>query len=148
MIAKRRGPFRLPRRALLLWRVRVTLCALPAPVLVALFFADSSVWRRVLSGVWIAAYLIFFLFFYPVMYRKLSFASNGHSFVVHCGVFYNRIKAMEIRNIQHVTCTASPLEKAMGLCTLFVWGAGGLIRVPSMDAGDARALSGGWGARL
>lgn len=148
MIVRKRGPFRLPRRTLFLWRVRLTACTLPAPVLVTLFFADSPVWRRALSGIWIAAYLFFFLFFYPVMYHKLSFGSNGHSFVVHCGVFYNRIKAMEIRNIQHVTCTASPLENAMGLCTLFVWGAGGLIRVPSMEAGDARALSDGWGARL
>jgi len=146
MIAKGRGPFRLPPRTLLLWRIRLTVCAVPAPVIVALFFAGSPVWRRALSAVWIAVYLFFFLFFYPVMHRKLSFGSNGHSVVVHCGVFYNRIKAMEIRNIQQVRCTSSPLERAMGLCTLFIFGAGGLIRVPSMDIKDARALSGGWEA--
>lgn len=132
---------KLNRNALFLWRIRLTACVAPLPLAVALFFGSSPVWNLTLTLLWVLFYLFMFLFYYPVKHVKLLFGVNGHAFIVYCGVFYNRIKAMELKNVQFVTICASPLERVMKLSTLFVWGAGGKIRVPSMPSEDAERLS-------
>lgn len=133
---------KLPRRALTLWRVRLTAAALPFPVLIALFFsyARSPVWNRTLSALWIAGYLFMFLFYYPVKHHKLSFCVGSQGYLVRCGVFYSRVKSIPLQNIQSVSTGASPLERVMKLCSLTVWGAGSLIHVVSMEERDAREL--------
>lgn len=125
---------KVDRRALLLWRVRLSACILLCPFLIALFFPSFPVWTAVLTILWIAFYLFMFLIYYPVKYYKLCYAITGTSLVIKCGVFYNRVKAIELQNIQHVTTGATPLSRLFGLCSLQVWGAGGIVYIPGLRA--------------
>ena len=133
---------KVSRRALLLWRIRLSAGVFLCPFLIALFFPDAPVWTAVLTILWIAFYLFMFLLYYPIKYYKLSYTLTAASLVIRCGVFYNRMKAMELRNIQHVTTGATPLARALGLCSLQVWGAGGIVYIPGLPKEEALRLCG------
>lgn len=124
---------RVHRRALLLWRIRLSVGVLICPFLIALFFPAAPVWTAALTILWIAFYLFMFLLYYPIKYWKLSYRVTDTSLIIKCGVFYNRIKAMELQNIQHITTGATPLSRAFSLCSLQVWGAGGIVYIPGLQ---------------
>lgn len=129
-----------PRRALTLWRVRLIIAALPAPLLVSLFFSASPVWYSCLTALWVAAFLVFFLIYYPIKYHRLSYEIRNGKLVVVCGVLYSNIKAIEIKNIQHVSQSATPLQRIMSLCSVVVAGAGGNILISGVLPNEAAAL--------
>ncbi|MCI8442075.1 MAG: PH domain-containing protein [Provencibacterium sp.] len=133
---------KVSRRALLLWRIRLSLLVLVCPFLIALFFPAAPVWTAVLTILWIVFYLLMFLLYYPVKYWKLCYAITETSLIIKCGVFYNRMKAMQLQNIQHVTTGASPLARALGLCSLQVWGAGGIVYIPGLSKEAGARLCG------
>lgn len=131
---------KIGRRALLLWRLRLCLCTAVCPFLIALFFPGAQVWSAVLTVCWVSVFLGFFLLYYPIKYQRLSYGIHGSSLVVHCGVFYNRLKAIDLGNIQHVSSVAGPLQRLFGLASVYVAGAGGVIAVPCLEEADARVL--------
>lgn len=131
---------RVGRRALLLWRIRLSLLTLICPFTVALFFSAAPVWSAVLTLLWILLYLFLFLFYYPVKDAKLRYTVTGTTLVIYCGVFYNRMKAMELKNIQHVSVGATPLARLLGLCSVQVWGAGGMVYLPGLQRQVGMAL--------
>lgn len=129
-------------RALLLWRVRLSAGILLCPFFIALFFPSAPVWTAVLTVLWMVFYLFMFLIYYPVKYYKLSYTVTETSFILRCGVFYNRMKAMELRNIQNITTSATPLARLLGLCSVQVWGAGSVLYLSGLRAGEGAALCG------
>lgn len=131
---------KIGRRALLLWRIRLCLCALPCPFLIALFFPGAEIWSAVLTVLWVSVFLGMFLLYYPIKYQRLRYTLGGHSLQVHCGVFYNRLKAIDLNNIQHVSSVAGPLQRLLSLASVYVAGAGGVIALPCLEAANARAL--------
>jgi len=90
--------------------------------------------------VWITAFLILFLWYYPLKYRKLSYAANGDVLVINCGVIYTRRKSILIKNIQYISLVTLPLHKVFGLCAVFFHAAGGYIYLPCIRQGDALLL--------
>ena len=133
---------RTDRRALLLWRMRLSLGVLICPFIIALFFPAAPIWEAVLTILWIVFYLFMFLIYYPVKYAKLRYTVTDANLVIHCGVFYNRVKAMQLQNIQHVSTGATPLARALGLCSVQVWGAGGVLYLPGLKRQVGAALCG------
>lgn len=131
---------RIDAHILTYWRIRLTALCLLCPVFIALFFSAAPVWRTCLTVGWMLSYVFFYVFYYPVKYRKLSYMVNRQCLVIHCGVFYNRVKGIELRNIQHVSTSASPLLRVMGLCTVYISCAGGMLYIPGLKKESARAL--------
>lgn len=119
--------------ALLLWRIRLTAITAICPFLITLFLRDESPFKKNLTVLWILLFLFFFLFYYPIKFRRLSYRLEKQCIVIHCGVFYRRLKMMEFHNIQHLTVSATPLQHLMGLRTLYIAGAGGRIYLPCLD---------------
>ena len=128
-------------RALLLWHIRLSLGCLCFPLLIRLFFTESPVWTAILTFLWIAFYLFMFLFYYPVKYHRLSYSFNTHALIIRCGVFYNRIKAIEFENVQHVTIGATPLQQVMHLCSIYIVGAGGMVYIPCLSLSAAHRVA-------
>lgn len=127
-------------RVLLLWRGRLVLAAIPCPLLIALFFPGSPVWSSVLTGLWVTVFLLMFLVYYPLKYHRLRYELVNDSLRVTCGVFYKNVKGITLTNIQHISITATPLQRILRLSSLYVAGAGGTISLYGLPAADAERL--------
>ena len=127
-------------KALVLWRLRLCLIALVPSFFSALFFAPGSVVWLVLTMLWVIVFLAFFVWYYPLKYRKLSYTVAGEVLVINCGVIYTRRKSMLLKNIQYVTLITLPLGRLFGLCTVFFEAAGGRLHLPCVKLEDGRSL--------
>lgn len=133
---------RIEKKALSLWRVRLCLVTFFCPLVVALFFFGFPVWRTGLTILWAALFIGMYAGYYPLKYHRLSYKLTSKSLVIHCGVFYDRVKAMELANVQQVTTGATPLQRLMGLCSVYVHGAGGTVYIPCLRPEEAERLCG------
>ena len=125
---------------LTVWRIRLLLVAL-VPSFFSAFFAPRINWVWWLStAAWMAAFLYFYIFYYPIKYRKLSYGFNRRCLLIHCGVIYTRVKAVPLTSIQYATVASSPLERLFGVCSLFVYAAGSSVYIPGLPPADADRL--------
>lgn len=131
---------RIDPRALLVWRIRLCVCALLPSFLSALFFAPGTLVWCILTGLWVAAFLALFLWYYPLKYKKLSYAASDDLLVIRCGVIYTRRKSILIKNIQYITIVTLPLPKLFGLCAIFFQAAGGWMYLPCVRRQDAQMM--------
>ena len=59
---------------------------------------------------------------------------------VRRGVVYEQTDAVYIRNLQYTTLSQTPLQKLMGLATLRLYAAGGIVYIPCLNYEEARLL--------
>lgn len=128
------------RRALTLWRTRLSLAALIPAFLSALFFRPGSLIWLILTVAWVLVFLVMFVWYYPLKYHKLSYTVAGEVLVINCGVVYTRRKTMLVDNIQYVTVLVTPLGRLFGLCTVFFEAAGGRLHLPGIPMEDGERL--------
>lgn len=131
---------KIDRKALLVWWIRLCLGALVLSFLSALFFAPHSIWWVGATALWVVAFLVLFVWYYPLKYHKLSYAANSEILVINCGVIYTRRKSMLIKNIQYISIVSMPLLSAFGLRAVFFHAAGGFVYLPCVRLGDALLL--------
>lgn len=141
------------KKALLVWRIRLcVMAALVLSLMQIMLYATAMVWF-ILWGLLGAAFLVMFFWYYPLKYRKLSYAAEGDIVVINCGVIYTRRKSIIKNNIQYTTIITPPLFRVFGLCGIIFRAAGGDIYLPGIKRADAVLLqkdiaaNGGEGAK-
>lgn len=127
-------------KALWVWRIRLCLGALALSFLSALFFSPENLVWKIATGCWVAAFLALFVWYYPLKFRKLSYAAAGDILVINCGVIYTRRKSILVRNIQYISLVALPLHRVFGLCAIFFHAAGGYVYLPCIRRADGLLL--------
>ncbi len=125
---------------LTVWRLRL----LPAAAIfffLSLQFAavHEPVWW-LFTGSWITICIILLYFYFPLKYRRLSYAVNHRIFLLHCGVLYTRIKAVPFHAVQYAAILSTPLERRFSICSLMLYMAGGHISVPGLHNKEAEEL--------
>ena len=133
-------PQKLDRRALTVWRVRLTLIMLIPSFLVSLFFSMDSLYWKIGTGIWVGVFATLFFWYYPLKYKKLSFYLNEESLVIGCGVFYTRVKSMPLCNIQYVTLGQTLLQRVLQVKSVFIVAAGGWVYLPGVEKETANRL--------
>lgn len=136
MTAKKADP-----KALLLWRLRLFLGALPFFILTSLFCELRSPLWLALTGVWVLLFLGFYLAYYPIKYHRLSYRLTGERLLVTSGVVYWRTTAIELANIQFVSLVRTPLATALGLASVTVHAAGGRAHLSGLRYKEAARLT-------
>ncbi|GEM_PF-1275801 len=131
---------KIDRYALLVWRMRLCVAALIPSFFTALFFSPTRVLWLLITALWITAFLVMFLWYYPLKYRKLSYAANSEVLVINCGVIYTRRKSVYVKNIQYISLVTLPLDNLFGLCMVFFHVAGGNVYLPGVRISDALLL--------
>lgn len=125
---------------LTVWRIRLLLVSV-LPSFLSAFFAPHINWIWWLfTSVWIFAFLCFYILYYPIKYRKLSYSFNERCLLIHCGVIYTRVKAVPFESIQYLSVASTPLQRLFGLCSLFVFAAGSTVYIPGLIFEEALAL--------
>lgn len=126
-------PKHVSPKALLLWRIRLCAAALLLSFLTSLTLAVFSLPWWVCSGALAAAFLFFYCFYYPIKYKKLTYAAGRGILVLHGGVFYRRRRSIALSNIQYLSLFETPLSRLLGLGDLIVHAAGGTLYLPGLD---------------
>lgn len=129
-------------RILTVWRIRLLVTAVAPSAVTAYFFINRTWIWWLFSASWIAAFLYFYIGYYPIKYRKLSYSINQTCLIVHCGVVYTRIKAMPLCSIQYVSVSSTPLQQLFGLCSLVIYAAGSALRLSGLSLQDGILLQG------
>lgn len=126
-------PKHISPRALLLWRVRLCAAALALSFLISLLAEVFSPLWFVLTGLLAAAFLFFYIFYYPVKYQKLTYAVGKGVLVLHGGVFYRRRRSISLGNIQYLDFFETPFSRLLGLRDLIIHAAGGTLYLPGLE---------------
>lgn len=125
---------------LTVWRLRLFLAALAPSFLSAFFFFPHWWWWRLFTLGWAGTFLICYLGYLPLLFRKLSFSWEEDRFTVRCGVFYSRLRAVNRGNVQTVCLASTPLERLFGLRSLRVYAAGATLTLPGLPLKEALEL--------
>ncbi len=128
-------------RAIVVWRMRLTLAALVPSFCSALFFPVRNWIWTAFTALWAGVYLFLFVVYYPIKYKKLTFALDDRYLVIRCGVFYNRVKAIPLGNLQYMTLLAGPLQRLFRVCSVQFICAGGRVLLPCVGQADAHTLA-------
>lgn len=131
---------KLPSKALLLWRLRLVAAIVAPAVLGGFFYYTIPNVFTIFTFVWFSLFLILCFLYFPFYYKGLSYAITESMVKVNRGVFYFRMDAVYIKNIQYTAITQTILQKVLGLATLRIYAAGGKVFIPSMDYSQARQL--------
>lgn len=126
-------PKHISPRALLLWRVRLCVAALVLSFLISLIMEIFSTVWFVFTGLLAVAFLFFYVFYYPVKYKKLTYAVGKGVLVLHGGVFYRRRRSIFLKNIQYIALFETPFSRILGLKDLIVHAAGGTLYLPGLE---------------
>lgn len=129
-------------RILTVWRLRL----LPAAALFVFLSIRFAAVRKpiwwIFTGFWITICIFFMFIYFPLKYRRLSYAVNRRAFLVHCGVLYTRIKAVPFHAVQYAAILSSPLERRFSICSLVLYMAGSHLSVPGLHSEEAENLRG------
>ncbi len=121
-----------------LWEIRLAASALAISFLTAVIF--SGLVFNIISALWIAAYLVMAIWYYPIKYKKLSYNVDENILVVNCGVIYRRRKSIFLKNIQYISSMRTPIQRIAKLETLIVHAAGGFIMIPNLKISESQLL--------
>ena len=125
---------------LTIWRIRLLLLAVVFSFLSAWFYPHRGwIWWLFTLG-WAGGFFYFYLFYYPIKFRKLSYARNQDCLLIHCGVIYTRTRAIPFSAIQYTSTGSTPLERLFGVCSLIVVTAGSRVFLPGLPTQDAQEL--------
>lgn len=106
------------------WRIRLALiCLIPSILTGWLFRTYSKLWI-ISTAIWIIFFTFFYVFYFPVKYKKLYYYRDGNIFVKNYGVIYTMTKSIPLKNIQFIVKKATPLEKLFKIYSYRIIGAG------------------------
>ncbi|MCL2579964.1 MAG: PH domain-containing protein [Oscillospiraceae bacterium] len=119
-------------RLLWVWRILLTLAALPLAFLTSFFLTPLSTLWWVLTGALAAVYLFFFLIYLPIRRRAIFLLLNDQNLVLSEGVFNVVERSLPIAGIQYIRVRATPIHRRLGLSTFVVVCAGGKLEMPGL----------------
>ena len=115
---------RLPRAAITIWRIRLTLivslCAFAFGAIAA-FNTRVSAFLLFLT---FFVYLYIFLFYFVDRYWNESYCFHSNTLCIQKGVYLKTRKDIFLDKIQYIKVIVSPIQKIFGLCTVYFFTAG------------------------
>lgn len=124
-----------------IWRILLTLAAMIPAFLVSLLFKSGSTVWIISIGTLALVYLLIFLVYFPLLYKKMSYSVSGERIIYKTGVLLNRIISVPVSAVQFVSVSQSALEKPFGLAAVSVTMAGGRIILSGLTLEDAQVLA-------
>lgn len=130
----------LPRGALFLWRMRLVLfCIVPAFIGGFFYYVLPGAFT-LFSFIWVGGYLFCCFVYLPLRYSQYGYSISEKMVKVEQGVFFFRMDAVYIKNIQYTSISQTPLQKVLRLASLHIFAAGSCVHLPSLPHADARLL--------
>ena len=128
------------KNILWVWRIRLCLiCLIPSAICGWFFKTFSSLWL-IFTCLWLIAFAFFYIFYFPIKYKKLLYHHDGSVFVKNYGVIYTMTKSIPLKNIQFIIKSATPLERIFKIYSFRIVGAGSQMTVSGLNSDDLSFL--------
>lgn len=131
---------RLPDRALTCWRVQLLLLCIPPAFIGGFLYYTAPRAFTIFTFIWVSLYLLLCFLYCPMYWRQYRYAVSRSMVRVRRGVLYNQVDAVYIQNLQYTILSQSLLQRMMGLATLRLYAAGGVVRIQDVRLEEARLL--------
>lgn len=129
----------LPKKALLLWRIRIFLLGIFL-FAICLYFWTTFRWAVSVATV-IGLLVLFMLFWYlPRFISSYKITIQESAVVIKSGVFIKSIHVMPFSRMIYTQTFTTPLAKKMGLTAVTLKAARSRIFLPEMTKEDAKAF--------
>lgn len=136
-------------RAVSLWRLSglIRLAIVGAPISVAIgvgvAWALNPAVGVLLGGVVLVVQAASAVIWPALEYERLRYALREHDVLLQEGVLFRSWSAVPYTRIQHVDTRQGPVERALGLTSLYVYTASGMgadLRIPGLAEAEAARL--------
>lgn len=128
---------------LIIWRMTLTLVAIIPAFLVSLLLRiGSTAWVYSIC-VLALIYLLIFLMYYPLLYKKISYSVSEERILYVTGVFYTRVVSAPVSAVQFVSVSQSAFARIFGLASVTATFAGGRIVISGLKLADAESIASG-----
>lgn len=128
-------------KILTIWRFFLVLFAcIPAFGVSLVFPLGSKKWTA-WSIVWILLFLLVYLVYLPMYYKRVDFIVNKELLTVRRGVIHYKVYSLPIAHIQYATMVENPLDRMFGLASLRVIAPGGSLYMQGLKKTDAQKLA-------
>ena len=129
----------LPKKALLLWRIRIFLLGIFL-FAICLYFCTTFRWAVSVATV-IGLLVLFMLFWYlPRFINSYKITIQESAVVIKSGVLIKSIHVMPFSRMIYTQTFTTPLAKKMGLTAVTLKAARSRIFLPEMTKEDAKAF--------
>lgn len=126
---------------LAIWRIILTLVTVIPAFLVSLFLRSGSTAWAVSISVLALMYLVVFLVYLPLLYKKMSYSVSEERILYITGVFYTRVMSAPVSGVQYVSVFQSVFGKIFGLASVVATLAGGRIVISGLKLADAESIA-------
>ena len=119
-----------------LWRCALICYVSILAIIFSIFSRPGSAVWWVLSGSWCAAFLLLYLFYFPMRQRSLSYFFDSDQFTHKSGVIFKVSRTVPYASIQYVRVRSSPLHKVWDLSSLTIVVPGGRVFFSGLGTED------------
>ena len=131
--------YALPRKTLLLWRIRLVLTL--AFLLIFLWYLPlSSDWFLIIGSVFCFMFLAAFFWYMPKFIKSCRITVVNDSVIIKRGVIVENTHILPFSRLIHTLTVQTPLAKLFSLNTVLLKAARFRIFVPEMSVADAESL--------
>ena len=127
-------------QAIVIWRILLFISTFAAAFLISVLFRIGSAAWLLLTCLLALAFLGIYIFYLPLLYKKMEFHIKNEKIIFNTGVFTNRVIAVPLPAIQFTTVSQTILGRLFGLSSVVITAAGGRMVIPGLKTGDAFAL--------
>lgn len=130
----------LPQRAVILWRVRVTLLLIAAAFLCGVFFVFSNIIALIFGIGTVAIYLVLMFLYFPYLYKSYVYGFSFQEIFIQKGVLFHKNIHIRMDRIQYCVLVQGPLQRLFGLASVLILTAGSQEYIRDIHVKNAEKL--------
>ncbi len=131
--------YALPRKTLLLWRIRIFICL---TVLLLVLWLIPLNWKFtvIIGTIFICLFLAAFFWYLPKFIKSCRITVINDSVIIKRGVIIENIHILPFSRLIHTLTVQTPLAKLLSLNTVLFKAARFRVFVPELSSEDAESL--------
>lgn len=126
----------LPRKTLMLWRIRIGMLAVAATAAAA-FLCFASWWFLLLVGLIAAVFAVIMLWYLPKYLQSYVIKFSNTAIIINRGVFIRTSHIMPFSRMVYTQSYTTPIARYIGLSGLILRAARSMLVIPELERQDA-----------
>lgn len=117
-------------------KMRATLLTVAVAFLIGVIAVFSPIAAIVSGFIYIVIYTLTISLYAPLMYNASNIIVDNKKIITEKGVIFRRKYCMDFNTIEYTVKISTPLQKKLGLCSLFIYSKGGRIAISNISTAD------------
>lgn len=130
----------ISKKFILLWQIRVTFLLIPGGLVSGAAGSFSAVFLWIFPAGLVASYLFLMLWYLPKSREHMFFFLLEEGVSIYQGVFFQKNYTVEKKSLVYIRRSSTPLQRAMGLCSITFYTAGARVRLSCLSENTYRLV--------